>query len=306
MKHLSLISLNALIIILFFAAACGKSDTPPEKIYRFNETMTVDGIARNYTLQLPSNYYDASGFSLVIAMHGGGGSPAQFESTSRLSEKANTAGFIVVYPEGTGAINTWNAGTCCGSAVTNSINDISFISHLIDKLTGAYKINPKKVYATGHSNGGMMSYRLACELAHKIAAIAPNGSTMVVTSPCNPSRPVPVLHMHSKLDQHVVYTGGVGNGVSGVHCPPLDSVLNVWSAKNGCSNPPQTVVSNSNYTFKRWQNCSNNSTIHYYLTEDGGHGWPGGLPGGPNSDIPSNSINANNLLWEFFQQFQLP
>lgn len=268
--------------------------------------MVVDGISRTYILNLPPNYYESSGFPLVIAMHGGGGSASQFESTSKLTEKANAAGFMVVYPEGTGIINTWNAGTCCGSAVTNSINDVKFISQLIDKLIAAHKINPKKVYATGHSNGGMMSYRLACELSTKIAAIAPNGSTMVVTQACNPARSVPILHMHSKLDQHVVYTGGYGNGVSGVYCPPLDSVLNVWSLKNNCSTTAEVIVSNSNYTQKRWRNCANNVTVDYYLTNDGGHGWPGGLPGGPNSDIPSTSINANDLLWSFFQQYQLP
>lgn len=292
-------------ILTIFFFSCGKRKSS-EKPYRFNETIVVDGLSRSYVLNLPPNYYDNTGFSLVIAMHGGGGSASQFESTSRLTEKANAAGFIVVYPEGTGAINTWNAGTCCGSAVTNTINDVKFISELIDKLVASYKINPKKVFATGHSNGGMMSYRLACELSNKIAAIAPNGCTMVVTQPCNPARAVPVLHMHSKLDQHVVYTGGYGNGVSGVYCPPLDSVLNVWSLKNNCTTTAQTIVSNSNYTQKRWTNCSNNVSIDYYLTNDGGHGWPGGLPGGPNSDIPSASINANDLLWDFFQQYQLP
>lgn len=292
-----------LVAPLLFSCRKGK---PSTKTYRFTETMQVDGLSRKYVLNLPPNYYEQSGFSLVIAMHGGGGSAAQFESTSLLTQKANSAGFIVVYPEGTGVINTWNAGTCCGPAVTNNINDVKFISMLIDKLIASYKINPKKVYATGHSNGGMMSYRLACELSTKIAAIAPNGSTMVVTQPCNPARAVPVLHMHSKLDQHVVYTGGYGNGVSGVYCPPLDSVFNVWSLKNNCTTTKQTIFSNSNYTLTRWLNCTNNVTIDYYLTNDGGHGWPGGLPGGPNSDIPSTSINANDLLWSFFQQYQLP
>lgn len=303
MKPHSLFFLLCILSASFFS--CRKNKTTA-KTYRYTETITVDGLSRKYVLNLPPGYYDAAGFSLVIAMHGGGGSASQFESTSKLTEKANASGFIVVYPEGTGVINTWNAGTCCGASASNNINDVKFISMLIDKLVTTYKINPKKVYATGHSNGGMMSYRLACELSTKIAAIAPNGSTMVVTQPCNPARSVPVLHMHSKLDQHVVYTGGYGNGVSGVYCPPLDSVLNVWSLKNSCSTQAQVIVSNNNYTHKRWLNCSNNATIDYYLTNDGGHGWPGGLPGGPNSDIPSISINANDLLWSFFQQHQIP
>lgn len=309
MKQLLNLLLQSLTIsLLLIFAGCGKSpNVPPvDKVYRFDETITVDGLVRNYTLNLPPDYYDSSGFCLVIALHGGGGSPSQFERTSFLTDKSKASGFIVVYPEGTGIIKTWNAGTCCGSAITHQINDVKFISQLIDQLIAVYKINPKKVYATGHSNGGMMCYRLACELSNKIAAIAANSSTMVLTSACNPARAMPVLHLHSKLDQHVVYTGGPGDGISGVYCPPLDSVLNVFSLKNSCSNPSQVIFSNNLYTFKKWSSCTNNVSIQYYLTNDGGHGWPGGLPGGPNSDTPSIAINADDLLWEFFQQYQLP
>lgn len=293
--------------------SCGKKDdsAPEEKVYRVEGTLTVDGRERTFLLNLPPAYYTGSGFSLVIAMHGGGGSATQFETSTRLTQKANAENFIVVYPEGvksTGPLGarTWNAGTCCDFAVTNNINDVKFITQLIDKLVADYKVNPKKVYATGHSNGGMMSYRLACELSNKIAAIAPNASTMVVTQPCNPARAVPILHMHSILDEHVPYNGGTGNGISGVYAPPLDSVLNVWSSKNACATKAQVVVNNSSYKFTQWTNCSNNALIHYYLTKDGGHAWPGGLPGSLNGDTPSKAINANDLLWEFFKQYQLP
>ncbi len=304
-------SVTLLFFVVLFSACKSNSPVPP-KVYRFNETITIDGLVRTYTLNLPPNYYESSGFSLVIAMHGGGGDAAQFESTSKLTEKANAAQFVVVYPEGvksTGPIaaRTWNAGSCCDYAVTNNINDVKFISQLIDKLLGAYKINSKKVYATGHSNGGMLSYRLACEMPNKIAAIAPNGCTMVAAT-CNPTRPVPVLHMHSVLDSKVPYQGGLGSGVgtSTIYLPSLDSVLNAWSLKNTCTTTAQVLINNSSYKFTKWSSCSNAVTIQYYLTQDGGHGWPGGLPGGPFSDTPSAVINANNLLWDFFQQYQLP
>lgn len=304
MKSLRRTVFSATIALFLFLTSC-KTNTAPKQ-YRFNSTIQVDGLTRTYTVNLPPNYYESSGFSLVIALHGGGGSGAQFESTCKLTDKANSAGFIVVYPDGTGVINTWNAGRCCGSAMNNNVDDVKFISNLIDKLISTYKINPKKVYATGHSNGGMLCYRLACELSNKIAAIAPNASTMVVSTPCNAARPVPILHMHSKLDEHVPYLGGVGNGVTGISVPPLDSVFTVWSTRNNCLNPKQVMLTTIGYTFTKWYTCSNNVSIHFYLTNDGGHGWPGGLPGGPNSDTPSTAINANDLLWDFFQQFQLP
>jgi polyhydroxybutyrate depolymerase len=310
MKNLSPVHALFLAFPFFSIAGCGDKDDPPApQVYRFNETMTVDGRARTYTLNLPPDYYESANFSLVIAMHGGGGDAAQFESTSLLTAKANAAKFIVVYPEGvksTGVLGarTWNAGGCCDYARDNNIDDVKFIGLLIDKLVSTYKINPKKVYATGHSNGGMLSYRLACEMANKITAIATSGCSMVVTQPCNASRAVPVLHMHSVLDARVPYTGGIG--ITNAYYPPLDSVLNAWSLKNSCATTAQVLVDNSNYKLTKWSNCSNNVTIQYYLTKDGGHAWPGGLPGGPNSDTPSVVINANDLLWDFFQQYQLP
>ena len=288
------------ISALSFFFACKKNNAPETKHYRFTESITVDGTSRTYILNLPPNYYEGTDFSLVIGMHGGGGSAEQFESSTKLTTKANDSKFMVVYPDGvksTGllGVRTWNAGGCCDYARDNNIDDVKFISQLIDKLVSTYKINPKKVYATGHSNGGMMAYRLACELAHKIAAIAPNSTTMVVKTPCNASRAVPILHLHSMMDENVPYQGGVGKGASGHYNPPLDSVMNVWSQKNQCTNIAQVVVDNSSYKLTKWSNCSNNVTIQYYLTKDGGHAWP-----------PSAALNTNDLLWEFFQKYQLP
>jgi len=293
--------------------ACNNDDGAPiDNVFRFAETIIVDDQKRGYILNLPSNYYKTTDFSLVIAMHGGGGSAEQFESTSKLTEKAEASKFIVVYPEGVQRprllkLRTWNADACCGYAAENNINDVTFISRLIDELISKYDINPKKVYATGHSNGGMMAYRLACELSEKIAAIAPNGCTMV-TSTCNPIRAVPVLHMHSELDTDIPFEGGSGSGLgtAGIQLASIDSVLNFWSLNNNCANVAEVIVDNSDYKLSKWTNCNENVAIEYYLTQDGGHGWPGGLRGSAIGDNPSTVINANDLLWEFFQQYQLP
>lgn len=304
----TLILLIILFIPLLFLSACKKNPSEGNQ-YRFNQQIVVDGLERTYLLNLPPNYYDASDFSLVIALHGGGGSGAQFESSSLLTDKANAAKFIVVYPDGVKSnlgVRTWNAGNCCAFARDHNINDVEFISRLIDYLVAHYKINPKKVYATGHSNGGMLTYRLACELSGKIAAFAPNAATMVLTEPCNAARAVPILHMHSALDENVPYTGGVGVGPSGNYNPPVDSVLNIFQQKDQCADAARVMVDDSHYRFTKWSACNNNVSIRFYLTKDGGHAWPGGLPGSANADTPSTAINANDLLWEFFQQYQLP
>lgn len=302
-------AIYSLGIVLALIGCSGDDEQPSDKVFRSQGSITVDGRERKYLLNLPPDYYEGSEFSLVIAMHGGGGSAEQFESTCLLTDKANTAGFIVVYPDGvesTGplGIRTWNAGACCGYAKNNGVDDVTFISSLIDKLLASYAIDSKKVYATGHSNGGMMSYRLGCELSEKIAAIAPNGSTMVVSQPCEPSRAVPVLHMHSVLDEHVPYNGGMGSGISNTYNPPLDSVFGVWASRNRCSAPE--ITNHDGYQLTQWTDCSDAVSIYYYLTDDGGHSWPGGLPGSANGDPAAESINANDLLWDFFQSHQLP
>ena len=303
-KYLTLLVLFILICTQILAAQTSKT-------YRINSTITVDGRERTYLLNLPPNYYESAGFSLVIAMHGGGGSANQFESTSMLTEKANKSQFIVVYPDGIKGVGilglqTWNAGGCCGYAMQRQIDDVNFIKQLVNKLLSNYKINAKKVYATGHSNGGMMAYRLAAEIPDKIAAIATSSCSMMFKQPISLVRPVSILHMHSVLDTRVPYKGGKGTGISHAYFPPLDSVLNSWSLYNNCPATNKTLVDNNLYKLTKWTNCKNNTTIQYYLTYDGGHAWPGGLKGSPKGDTPSKSINANDLLWDFFQQHQLP
>lgn len=295
----------ALLVAIVLPGMAQQSLTKDQR--RKYETITVDGISRTYLLNLPPSYDGASVYALVIAMHGGGGTAEQFERTSKLTSKANAAGFIVVYPEGvksTGplGLRTWNAGACCGYARDNGIDDVKFITHLVDKLVNAYKIDPKKVYATGHSNGGMLAYRLACEVPERITAIAVSGCSMVFKGACSAARPVPVLHMHSLRDSRVSPLGGVG--ITEVYYPPVDSVLNAWATRNGCR-ATGIAIDNKDYKVTKWSDCNGSVTIQYYLTKDGGHAWPGGLPGRRGADTPSKAINANELLWEFFQQYAM-
>jgi len=307
---------NTLFVLLVatmagLPAGCDKKKDDPHKKYQIDGVIQVDGRARTYWLNLPPGFDQGKDYPLVIALHGGGGWGKQFETSTGLTVKADAEKFIVVYPDGVKSdgplkAQTWNAGNCCDYAAVNNINDVKFISELIDQLVAKYKVNAKRVYATGHSNGGMMSYRLACELSNKIAAIAPNSCTMVMKQPIAPTRAVPILHMHSVLDKNVPYQGGVGDGVTHMYFPPVDSVLNVWSSKNACTNTAQVVVNNASYKKTQWTNCSNNVTIQYYLTQDGGHAWPGAAAGSITGDKPSTAINANDLLWEFFKQYQLP
>lgn len=147
-----------------------------------------------------------------------------------------------------------------------------------------------------------MAYRLACELSDKVAAIAVVSGTMVMDEPCNPDNAVPILHIHSVLDTTVPYAGGTG--LQGYHFAPVDSVLLVWKSINNCPASPDIPVNNDRYTLTVWNACAETSAVESYLTQDGGHAWPGGEKPGNWADIPSTAIRANDVIWEFFQRYE--
>lgn len=265
-----------------------------------------NSLYRTYLVHLPPSYTPGNQIPLVIAMHGGFGSGAQLENQSQLSTKSDNAGFIVVYPEGKKSpfgIRTWNAGGCCGYAMNTNIDDVGFLSNLIDSLVATYSIDTARIYATGMSNGAFMSYRLACERSNKIAAIAPVAGSMNVSA-CNPVRAVPVIHFHSYQDNNVPYQGGIGSGTSNHYNPPLDSVMNVWAGFNSCITNLDTIHNNSDYTHINWSGCNCGNEMNLYLTHDGGHSWPGGATT-TTGDPVSTVVSANDLMWTFFQQHTL-
>jgi polyhydroxybutyrate depolymerase len=267
------------------------------------DTLLFDGLKRSYLVHTPTGYTGSEDMPLVVAMHGGFGSALNLQNQSQLSVKADEENFIVVYPEGVKSplnISSWNAGGCCGYAATNNIDDVGFIDSLLDYLILNFAIDEDRIYATGMSNGGMLAYRLACEMPERIAAIAPVSTTMVADI-CNPTKPVPIIHFHSYNDQSVPYDGGIGpGGVSMHYNPPLDSVFGAWNSHNSCQSDNDTIVHDSNYTLVTWTDCECLYEIQYYITTDGGHSWHGGkttLTG----DTVSNRIIANDKMWDFFQ-----
>jgi polyhydroxybutyrate depolymerase len=296
-----------LLLFPFFSLGCQKGGSGGDaKVYRYNVKMNVDGRTRTYILNLPPDYYDTSGIPLVIALHGFGGSASQCEADYGITDKANRENFIVVYPDGIfgpSGLESWNTGTCCPVAQTENVDDVHFISALIDQLVANYKVDPRRVYVAGMSNGAMMAYSLACDLSDKITAITSVSGTLMVSSPCKPSREVPILHIHSALDGKVPYAGGIG--MANHYFTPVDSAMGVWAALDSCDTPPQ-IIENTGYTFTEWKDHNGKVAIDLYLTEDGGHSWPGGLKPRPKADPPSIYLNATDLLWNFFQNYKLP
>ncbi len=175
---------------------------------RTNGTIQSSGIARKYLLYVPKSYDKTKPTPLVISIHGFIEWPAHQMQISHWNKLADEHGFIVVYPSGTGIPLRWDAFPRAGGG-NDGLRDVTFISDLIDKLEGDYNIDPTRIYANGLSNGGGMSFLLACKLADRIAAIGGvAGAYSTPWSECSPSRPVPVIAFHGDADPIVPYEGG--------------------------------------------------------------------------------------------------
>ena len=270
------------------------------------DTIPHDGLDRSYLLHVPPSYTGDEPTPLIIAMHGGFGSGPQLEGQSQLSQKSDAEGFIVVYPNGVLSplqIRTWNAGECCGYSAQNNIDDVGFLMAMLDTLENQLAIDTSRIYATGMSNGAFMSYRLACERSERIAAIAPVAGSMALEE-CQPQRAVPVMHLHSYLDENIPAEGGVGSGFSTHHNPPLDSVMNAWAAFSNCTTLNDTLQADEELTHVSWSDCDCNNEMQLLISEDGGHSWPGGN-GTIIGDPPSEVLDGNDLMWAFFQDHSL-
>lgn len=259
----------------------------------------VDEMERSYLFDIPS---DGTGKTpLLIVLHGGFGSGEQAQGSYKLSPIAHQNGYAVVYPDGVDRkgrllnIRTWNAGGCCGYAAKNEVDDVKFISKLIDKLVAEQGIDPNKVFVTGMSNGAMMAYRLACEIPEKIRAIAPVAGTILPVKACDSA--VPIIHFHSKQDMNVPIEGGKGKGPSGFAFPSLEEVIATWEAINQCEE--REIIQNNGFTLYQWNKGA--VPMKYYITDDGGHSWPG-AEGKPwrRADDPSQVLDANQLMFDFF------
>ena len=268
------------------------------------DSIYVSGRWRTFLTHLPTGYTASSNYPLVLAFHGG--SPFGYQSIqyqSGLSEKADTSGFIVVYPEGVKVAGnrTWNAGGCCAPATTLNIDDVGFVDSLLNVLFTTKPIDTTRVYATGFSNGSLLCYRLANQLTHRFAAIAPVAGDLMYY-PWNPSRAIPIISFHSYLDQNVNYFGGITVGTTGTYFPPQDSIFNVISSNYHCIILKDTLYHNSSqYDHFKYFNCSCNSVIEQYVSYDGEHSWPGGLATG--TTTVSNKFSATYLMWQFFQNY---
>ena len=244
---------------------------------------TPDGRERSYHLYVPKSVGSGGPLPLLVALHGGFGRGVQFEENSGFDGLAEANQFIVVYPDGISIVGNvdsrvWNGGGCCGPAQQEkqNVDDVTFISMLIDHLASTQPVDRNRVYATGHSNGAIMSYRLACELSDKIAGIAVQAGTLFVEK-CTPTRPVSVLEIHGDADENVPINGGQGKGFSKADFPsPLVGVKKL-AAHDRC--PPDARgtqdPANADVTTQIWQPCDAGTAVEFITVHSANHAWMG-------------------------------
>jgi polyhydroxybutyrate depolymerase len=273
-------------------------------------TLNEGGLERNYLVHVPPQYDPATPMPVVLAFHGGGANAGNMVTFSGLNEKADQAGFIVVYPEGTGRLErmrTFNAGNCCGYAASQQIDDVAFTRQILDDLEDVANVDRRRVFATGMSNGAMMAYRLASELSDRIAAIAPVGGSMG-TKDCHPGRAVSVMHFHGDADEFVPFKGGRGRGISGTDFYSVEHSIAAWAKADGCGTTPTTTrlpdQQDDGTAVKevRYDSGKDGSEVVLVLIEGGGHTWPGREPRLRSLGVSTRDISANDMMWEFFQR----
>ena len=265
-----------------------------------------EGRTRNYEVYLPQNFQ--SNMPVVISLHGYTETIQWYKGYTLLHEFADTSGFITVYPA---AIDkSWNSGLLYPGMpyIDTTVNDVGFISALIDTLKDKYDIDLSRVYACGYSLGGEMTYRLGLELGYRFAAIASiTGLINNVSGNLDgPIRPIPILHIHGTEDTYETWDGVKGNLWS------VPETIDYWLEKNDCALPADTVslpdldpTDGSTVEKISYNNCSENSSFIFYKIQGGGHHWPDAAYdwGGGNLN---RDINANVEIWNFFQNYQNP
>jgi polyhydroxybutyrate depolymerase len=272
----------------------GKKAQPLDKTW----TIMAGGLTRTFAVHVPASYDPARGTPLILNFHGYTSNSSQEALLSKMNAKSDAAGYIVVYPQGTGSSPGWNAGACCGEAATMHVDDVGFVNAILDTLEAELCVDPHRVFSTGMSNGGFLSHRLACELPGRIAAVAPVAGVMAMPT-CTPSRPISVMHFHGTADNVVPYGGNANSGF-----PSVADTIAGWVTRDQCTDAPAVSFEKGDSKCEAHTHCAGGAEVILCTVDGGGHTWPGGFP------IPTGKtttdLDASDAMWEFFQRHPLP
>jgi polyhydroxybutyrate depolymerase len=264
---------------------------------------------RTYWVHVPVSYDANKETPVVLALHGATMSAKAMEAFSGLNKKADEAGFIVVYPNGTGPnpfLLTWNSGGFASLLALGKPNDVAFIARVIDEVEDTWNVDKKRVYATGISNGAMMCYRLAAELSDRIAAIAPVSGTISIET-YEPKLPVPVLHIHGTADSLVPYEGSSPKIAAFLKFLSVEDTVATCVRRNGCATCPRITQlpmpkDQLRITRRVYEAAPGGAEVILYVVDGGGHTWPGRPFGGGILGSYTMNIQANDIIWDFFSR----
>ena len=275
------------------------------------------GRLRTYLLHVPPAVNEGRPLPLVVALHGGGGTGRQTDGLMLLTPVADREGFLVVFPDGVGRI--WNDGrTDVRSRATNEmVDDVGFLTAVVDEVAKVVRVDPRRTYATGISNGAMMAGRLACEAADRFAAVGLVAGTGPANLEqwCAPRRPVPIIDFHGTDDPLVPYGGGPIRGL----LPGLtrgavigvDGLKALWLRNNRSSPTPDEARLPASPGFgitRQAYRSADGADVVFYRIEGGGHTRPGGRQYLPESLVgrTNRDINASEIIWKFFAAHPMP
>jgi polyhydroxybutyrate depolymerase len=275
-------------------------------------SLEINKQKRTYWAHVPAGYNANKEMPVVLALHGATMSAKTMEALSGLNKKADEAGFIVVYPNGTGPnpfLLTWNSGGFASLLALGKPDDVGFIARVLDDLEETWNVDKKRVYATGLSNGAMMCYRLAVELSDRIAAIAPVAGTIALEA-YEPRLPVPVLHIHGTADRLVPYEGSSPKIAAFMKFLSVEDTIAACVKRNGCAMCPRTTElpmpnDQLRITRRAYEAGAGSAEVILYVVDGGGHTWPGRPFGGGILGPYTMNMHANDVIWDFFSKHSL-
>jgi polyhydroxybutyrate depolymerase len=270
--------LIGLIGVLIIAAGCAVPGSAAPQGFSVGSTvhtMSFGGLDRTYRLYIPAGL--PSRAPLIVMLHGGFGSAEQAERAYGWNQLADGAKFVVAYPDGVG--RAWNVGGCCGRPGRENIDDVGFITAVVGDVSANVEIDAARVYATGISNGGMMSYALACDTG-TFAAIGPVAATQL--DPCPAPLATSAMHIHGTDDRLIRYDGGPGSGVARIDGPAVADLNAFWRNVDQCQPP---VVTTDGPVTTSTADCADGRSVVLVTVDGGGHEWP---------------PFATQTLWQFF------
>ena len=291
-------------LLLFMLISCGNEETG------FVEERVIEheGLERSFLIYIPTNIKENA--PLVVAIHGYTSSAKTLMGYSGINQVADKEGFLVAYPQGTKDSrdnNFFNVGYEFHS--DSKVNDVNFIREIVLNLTKDYKLNSKRVFATGMSNGGDMSYLLACTSSDLFTAVAPVAGVMMkdTLENCNPVKKIPIFEIHGTKDSISKFEGDMNNEDKWGAYYDLPSTIEFWVNKHALSEKETIQLENKNtedgttITFERYWSDESQQEVWFYIVNDGNHTWPGMT--GLFSRTANQDINSAEEIWKFFSKF---